>query len=71
MKAHGSEARLSLPNDVVERADGARAELHDEYLSTEHLLLALADQLGSSRRGAARRAQSVRGSHRHQPEPRR
>ncbi len=29
----------------MEAADAARSELTDEYLSTEHLLLALADRL--------------------------
>src|SRR5690554_1738879 len=40
-KAYGSEARLSRAlSDVVDQADTARTELGDEYLSTEHLLLA-------------------------------
>jgi len=42
-KAYGSEARISRDlTAVLEQADAARVELHDEYLSTEHLLLALA-----------------------------
>ena len=66
-KAYGGEARLS--RDAHRRcstqADEARAELHDEYLSTEHLLLALADRLGVGRERAARpRCSEVRGSHR-------
>ena len=36
-------------NQVFDAADQARAELTDEYLSTEHLLLALADKLGVTR----------------------
>ncbi len=64
-KAYGSEARLSRAlNAVVEQADAARAELHDEYLSTEHLLLALADKLGVSKEDLLGALQSVRGSHR-------
>src|ERR687892_166731 len=34
---------------VMEAADTAREELHDQYLSTEHLLLALADRIGVAR----------------------
>ena len=41
-----------------------RAELHDEYLSTEHLLLALADRLGVEREQVLAAMQEVRGSHR-------
>ncbi len=41
-----------------------RAELHDEYLSTEHLLLALADHLGLDREELLAAMQEVRGSHR-------
>src|SRR6476620_4243456 len=44
-KAYGSESRLGRSlQAVLDSADEARVELHDEYLSTEHLLLALADQ---------------------------
>ena len=41
-----------------------RADLHDEYLSTEHLLLALADHLGVDREALLGAMQEVRGSHR-------
>jgi ATP-dependent Clp protease ATP-binding subunit ClpB len=64
-KAYGSEARLSRElNAVMEDADKARADLHDEYLSTEHLLLALADRLALSRDDVLTAMQDVRGSHR-------
>jgi ATP-dependent Clp protease ATP-binding subunit ClpB len=64
-KAYGSEARLSRSFEkVVDDADAARTELHDEYLSTEHLLLALADKLGTSREDLLTALQGVRGSHR-------
>ena len=64
-KAYGSEARLSRElRDVVDAADSARAELSDEYVSTEHLLLALADRLGVTREDVLSAMQSVRGSHR-------
>jgi ATP-dependent Clp protease ATP-binding subunit ClpB len=61
----GGEARLSRAlNNVIELADAQRAELHDEYLSTEHLLLALAGQLNLDREQLLTALQSVRGSHR-------
>jgi ATP-dependent Clp protease ATP-binding subunit ClpB len=64
-KAYGSEARLSRDlQSVIESADAARAELHDEYLSTEHLLLALADRLGVEREQLLTAMAEVRGSHR-------
>ncbi|MGH9232649.1 MAG: ATP-dependent Clp protease ATP-binding subunit [Acidimicrobiales bacterium] len=63
--SYGSEARLSRElNKVIDEADAARAELTDEYLSTEHLLLALADRLGVTREDVLAAMQDVRGSHR-------
>ncbi len=63
--SYGSEARLSRElNQVIDAADAARAELQDEYLSTEHLLLALADRLGVTREDVLAAMQDVRGSHR-------
>jgi ATP-dependent Clp protease ATP-binding subunit ClpB len=63
--SYGSEARLSRElNQVIDSADAARAELQDEYLSTEHLLLALADRLGVTREDVLAAMQDVRGSHR-------
>jgi ATP-dependent Clp protease ATP-binding subunit ClpB len=63
--SYGSEARLSRDlNRVFDDADTARTELHDEYLSTEHLLLALAERLGVSREDVLSAMQAVRGSHR-------
>jgi ATP-dependent Clp protease ATP-binding subunit ClpB len=64
-RAYGSEARLSRDlQQVIDAADTARDELHDEYLSTEHLLLALADRLDVSREDVLSAMQAVRGSHR-------
>ena len=64
-RSYGSEARLSRDlNRVMDEADKARAELTDEYLSTEHLLLALADRLGVTREDVLAAMQAVRGSHR-------
>ncbi|HEX2578227.1 MAG TPA: AAA family ATPase, partial [Aquihabitans sp.] len=63
--AYGGEARISRElNAVVDAADAARGELHDEYLSTEHLLLALADRLGASKEDLLTALRDVRGSHR-------
>ena len=64
-RSYGSEARLSRDlNQVFDAADQARADLSDEYLSTEHLLLALADRLGVTRDDVLAAMQAVRGSHR-------
>ena len=64
-RSYGSEARLSRElTKVFDDADAARAELTDEYLSTEHLLLALADRLGVTREQVLAAMQEVRGSHR-------
>src|SRR5690606_20488438 len=61
----GGEARLARDLEkVVDAADEARTELHDEYLSTEHLLLALADRIGVTREQVLTALREVRGSHR-------
>ena len=62
-KAYGSEARLSRElNQAVETADGHRVDMGDEYLSTEHLLLALADKVGLDASVVAETIAEVRGS---------
>jgi len=64
-KAYGSEARISRElTTVLNEADEARVELHDEYLSTEHLLLALAERLHLEREDLLAALAQVRGSHR-------
>ncbi|MFZ6004401.1 MAG: ATP-dependent Clp protease ATP-binding subunit [Actinomycetota bacterium] len=64
-KAYGGEARLSRElQAVIDDADAARVDLHDEYLSTEHLLLALAGRLGIERERLLSAMAEVRGSHR-------
>ncbi len=64
-KAYGGESRLGRDlQQVMETADAARQELTDEYLSTEHLLLALADRLDISREELLAALREVRGSHR-------
>ena len=46
----GSEVGLSRDlRDVIEAADTERTGLGDEYLSTEHLLLVMADRVGSTK----------------------
>ena len=63
--AYGSESRLSRDlNGIFDGADAVRSELGDEYLSTEHLLLALGDRLDIDRERLLAAMQAVRGSHR-------
>jgi len=73
-KAYGTEPRLSRQaSRILEGADALRAELGDEFVSTEHLLLALADpdaggatakRLDLRREQLLSALQEVRGSHR-------
>jgi ATP-dependent Clp protease ATP-binding subunit ClpB len=63
--SYGSEAQFGAAfREVLERADDERARLTDEYLSTEHLLLALADRVGVSKEELLAALEEVRGSHR-------
>ncbi|HZU80476.1 MAG TPA: AAA family ATPase [Acidimicrobiales bacterium] len=50
--------------ELLEVADGLRVEMGDEYLSVEHLLLAMADRIGVSRDQLLNALRQVRGSHR-------
>jgi ATP-dependent Clp protease ATP-binding subunit ClpB len=70
-KAYGSEAEMGRRlRDVLEAADGARTELGDEYVSVEHLMLALlsdkaaAGLMGIKRDQLLDALREVRGSHR-------
>src|SRR5688572_16650879 len=75
-KQSGAQPTLSRElNQILDRAEEEARALGDEYVSTEHLLLALADVKGSESRrvltdaGATRAVlreglQAVRGSHR-------
>ena len=64
-KSYGSDVRLGRDlQRTMDVADAARAEMGDEYLSTEHLLLALAEQLDVSREDLLTALREVRGSHR-------
>ena len=63
--SYGSEASTSRGlRDVFDRADRVRDDLGDEYLSTEHLLLALADSLEIDKESLLSAVREVRGSHR-------
>jgi ATP-dependent Clp protease ATP-binding subunit ClpB len=50
--------------EALEVADRQRGDMGDEYLSVEHLLLALADRLGVERDDLLSALRDVRGSHR-------
>ena len=64
-KAYGSESRVSREfTALIESADAIRLDLHDEYLSTEHLLLAMADAVGVTKEDLLAAMVDVRGSHR-------
>jgi ATP-dependent Clp protease ATP-binding subunit ClpB len=63
--SYGAEAQMSRDlRETMERADGERTGLADEYLSIEHLLLAMADLLHVSRQDLLEGLKEVRGSHR-------
>ncbi len=63
--AYGTEVRTSRDLvKIVDTADVARTELGDDYLSTEHLLLAMADRVGVGRNRLLEALAEVRGSHR-------
>ena len=64
-KAYGGESRVSREfTALIDRADEVRRDLHDEYLSTEHLLLAMADAVGVTKEELLAAMVDVRGSHR-------
>ncbi len=73
-KAYGSDAQFSKQTSrVLADADSVRSELGDDFLSTEHLLLGLANpdpggttarRLDLSRQELLEALQEVRGSHR-------
>ncbi|MGH9282492.1 MAG: AAA family ATPase, partial [Acidimicrobiales bacterium] len=64
-KAYGTEATVGRElQAVMEEADRARVDLHDEYLSTEHVLLVLGERLGTTRDRLLEALREVRGSHR-------
>ncbi|MEI7859113.1 MAG: AAA family ATPase [Acidimicrobiales bacterium] len=50
--------------DALEDGDRQRIDMGDEYLSVEHLLLAMSDRLGVKRDALLQALRDVRGSHR-------
>ena len=50
--------------EVLESADTVRRDMGDEYLSVEHLLLAMADRIGVDQKALLSALRDVRGSHR-------
>jgi ATP-dependent Clp protease ATP-binding subunit ClpB len=61
----GSESQMSRDlRDTFERADKERAGLGDDYLSIEHLLLAMPDLVGVSHQDLLAAVTEIRGSHR-------
>jgi len=61
----GSQPGLGrAASEVLDRAEERRRALGDEYLSVEHLLLAMADKLGVSEDKLLGALKEVRGSHR-------
>ena len=64
-RAYGSDVGISRElRDVLEDADGVRTDLADDYLSTEHLMLALGGRLDLDRELLLKVLHEVRGSHR-------
>ena len=64
-RAYGSDVGISRQlHDVLTGADKLRASLTDDYLSTEHLVLALGDHLDLDRELLLKVLHDARGSHR-------
>ncbi len=64
-KAYGGESKMGRTlREALEQADRERAALGDEYLSIEHVLLAVADRIGVTRDEVLAALAEVRGSHR-------
>ncbi|MDA8392387.1 MAG: ATP-dependent chaperone ClpB [Actinomycetota bacterium] len=61
----GSQPSLSRAlRETLEQADRARSEMGDEYLSVEHVLVAMPDKLGTTKESMLSAVAEVRGSHR-------
>ena len=64
-RAYGSDVGISRElRDVLDDAEAVRADLADDYLSTEHLVLALGGHLDLDRELLLKVLHEVRGSHR-------
>ena len=61
----GDEPRMNRElSNIFDNADSARKDLKDDYLSVEHLLLAMNQRLGVSTEELLQALRDVRGSHR-------
>ena len=61
----GNEPRMNRElSNVLENADAARKDLHDDYLSVEHLVLAMNQRVGIGSEEMLAALKEVRGSHR-------
>jgi ATP-dependent Clp protease ATP-binding subunit ClpB len=61
----GAEPGLSRDaRAVLEEADQIRRDLGDDYVSVEHLVLALAEQIGTTKEALLTALRAVRGNHR-------
>jgi len=61
----GQEPRMNRElSNIFENADKARTDLHDDYLSVEHLLLAMNQRIGIGSEEMLQALREVRGSHR-------
>jgi ATP-dependent Clp protease ATP-binding subunit ClpB len=64
-RSYGTQPQLSRGvREALDKADALRGEMGDDYLSVEHLMLAMPETFGSSREALANALQTVRGSHR-------
>ena len=64
-KSYGAETRIGREfTAAFDAADAARKELRDDFLSVEHLLLAMPERLEVSREELLQALAAVRGSHR-------
>ena len=61
----GAEPRMNRElSNMFENADAVRKDLHDDYLSVEHLILALNQRVGVGSEEMLQALREVRGSHR-------
>ena len=61
----GNDPRMNRElSNVLENADSARQDLHDDYLSVEHLVLAMNQRVGIGSEEMLAALKEVRGSHR-------
>ena len=64
-RAYGSEAGMGRElRAVLERADKVRADLRDDYVSTEHLVLGMPDVVGATTEELLDALKSLRGNQR-------